>query len=631
MKLFSLLAFLLLAGALFAQTAPEAPPAAPPSALPPAEPAAPPATPTSSSEQPSSPAPASPAESTASAEKENTAPFDSSPSSAPILPAPETGSLTGYVGEGLYKYNNAGTGGGNAEMDGVQEMDALDENDSGQRALSPPRLQPADTNYSCLISPPNFSIRLGSTQELNVTCLSDDAQTPCPQMDWESALGLLNATSNESANFTPSRIGSGSITASSADGGNYTCSAFATVEMGSITSISIFPQSAELSAGEHAQFYVNASDDYGNSLLTTDANWDVQGGAGEINASGFFSALAEGNATVLADYNNMSANTTVSVRRALQPAPQTSGSGSGGAGTSATGGAVGSAAGVSAKRTCAGNPIEATVSEWGSTLRGASVSLYLAEGAKRTLVSQATTDGNGAAELKTEKEGDYELVASKDGMRDGRISFYLPPCNPAGSALPAQQGASFSEGAGTSLVLEREFISSNFVRTFSVYKAIDKDGAASYYSDITTTYTNNAGQPMEGFEVAETIPASVFSDVRSLAFTSYPRFSPSAPSTFYWKAGKLAQGQKASFTYRMPRALTAEMIGSFAAPSIVLGGEKPLSAKIGAAKDTGVLATVAAFAGAKDVSALLELAGMTLLALATLFAAYTFFAGKKSP
>ncbi|VVB58751.1 Bacterial Ig-like domain (group 2) [Candidatus Anstonella stagnisolia] len=489
---------------------------------------------------------------------------------------------------------------------------------------------------TCNITPPSLRMVVGENADLNATCFDNAVSADCPLMNWDSTISYVFAIpigSNTSATFQPLKSGIGTISAASADS-RYSCSIPLEVLMGNITSVSIFPQNVTLAKGESVQFYVNASDDFRDSFLTTEANWSVQGTAGTINASGFFTAASEGNATVSALYNELGANASVGVYTIPQP-PQAGGSAGSFAGAGSTpssGGAVGSAAGVNAKRSCAGNPVEATVSEWGSTISGATVSLYLKEGGKTILVSQSLSDHFGGATLKTGKEGDYELVASKDGMREGRVSFYLSPCESAGSgSVAAAPGSlSFAQAAGSSIVLEKEIISANFARTFSVRKSVDNDGASSYYTDITTTYTNSAQAPLLDFEVAETVPSSVFSDVRSLAFTSYPRFSSTAPGTFYWKVSALSGGQKASYTYRIPRALSAEMISAFAAPSLLLNGEKSLNATVEGTKGTGVLAAVAAFAGAKDVSQLLELAGMTILALAVLFAAYTFFAGKKS-
>lgn len=497
---------------------------------------------------------------------------------------------------------------------------------------------------SCNITPANVQARAGENVNLSITCIEDNAEVPCPQASWSSALGTfaIPLDSNASAIFTAQHTGSGSINATS-ENGLFACGVPAEILMGNITSISISPQNIlftingsmnETINNSVQQFYVNAYDDFNNSLQTTDANWSIDGNAGTINASGFFTAAAEGNATVSALYANISANASVSVRIIQLPPPQLPANNTPprSSGTSSSGGTVGSAAGVSAKRSCAGNPVEATVSEWGNTIWGATVSLYLKEGTKTILVSQATSNGNGAATLKTEKEGDYELVASKAGMRDGRVSFYLAPCEGAGSGslAPVQGSLEFAQAAGSSIVLEKETVNANFARTFSVRKVVDKDGATSYYTDVTTSYTNSAPTAILNFEVAETVPSAIFADVRSLAFTSYPRFSSNTPNTFYWKVSALSTGQKTSFTYRIPRALSAEMIGAFAAPSLLLGDEKALSATVESTKGNDVFTAVAAFAGTKDVSQLLELAGMTILALAVLFAAYTFFAGRKS-
>jgi len=640
MKLFSMLALLLLFGALFAATEPQtdSQTAAPTTTEAPSSPAeAPPSLatmPSPSTQTPSEPS-ISPATSTASAQVESsgTAVLPDSkgiaPNAASTSTLPQSGTISGYVGEGLHKKSVQ-----ISNPTGNNAIFANDSNESAQPARAP-RMQPAevtDVTYSCSLTPSDFSMQLGSVQEMEATCFADDNQTDCPELEWESALGSINATSNSTAIFTPAGMGNGTIAASSVEW-NYSCSAFATVTIGNLTSIAISPQSASLQVGSSVQFSVLGYDDYNNSMVPneTQVNWSSQGSAGVVNPTGLFAALEEGNATIFALYNNMSANATVGVRTIPQP-PQASGS-SGGAGrTSQSGGTVGTAASVGAKRTCAGEPVFVSVSDWGSALSGATVSLYLKQGANAILVSQATSDSNGAATLKTEKEGNYELVASKDAMREGRVSFYLSSCEGAGSPLEAApQGAlSFAQGAGASLVLEKQAVSANFARTFKVYKSIDGDGAASYYADITTTFTNSAQAPLLNFEIAESVPSSVFSDVRSLAFTSYPRFSSTSPSTFYWKVSALSSGQAASFTYRVPRALSAEMISAFASPSLLLNEETPLSATVESAKGNDMFSAVAAFAGTKDVSQLLELAGMTILALAALFAAYTFFAGKKT-
>lgn len=478
---------------------------------------------------------------------------------------------------------------------------------------------------SCNLTPSSVNLRAGEEVYLNATCIAGNQTVPCPVLSWSSPLGYFTIPilSNSTARFTATSAGNGTISASNPQG--YYCSIPALVLMGNISSISILPQSATLQVGQTQQFFVLARDAFGNNLSTTSANWSSNGSAGTISGSGLFSATSAGTSIVFAQYSGFRANASVLVE--AQAAQPSSGS-SGGSGNS-PGGAMGEVAGINVQKECAGKPLVATVSLWGEKISGAQVSLYLKQGNSLSLVSEGTSGKDGTVSLPTQQEGNYEIVSSMGDLREGRQSFYLSPCSAALQEQP--QGASLSPSQPQAeLLLRKAVVQGSFVREFGSYKQTNADGTLSYYTDVFVTFTNRAASPILQLEISETVPQSVFSDARRMEFSGTPSFS-SAPNTFSWKIAALAPNQNATFAYRIPRALNADMISAFSAPILMLGDQKQLNATVESSKSSDVFASVAAslegnFGG---TSQMLAFAGMSILGLAALFALYTFASGKK--
>ncbi|MFQ6120658.1 MAG: cohesin domain-containing protein, partial [Methanosarcinales archaeon] len=82
--------------------------------------------------------------------------------------------------------------------------------------------------------------------------------------------------------------------------------------VGRLSTILVNPANPELEIGDILKFSAIGMDGYGNIINIT-PNWNVTGGIGNINGTGFFKATNLGSGKVIATYGNLSGRTSVTV------------------------------------------------------------------------------------------------------------------------------------------------------------------------------------------------------------------------------------------------------------------------------------------------------------------------------
>jgi uncharacterized protein (AIM24 family) len=111
-------------------------------------------------------------------------------------------------------------------------------------------------------------------------------KAPSPHLALSERLGLLGA----GGIFTAEKKGSGVITVSA---GQATAEIPLTVRVGPLHTIDLFPEAAEMSAGEHVTFSAKGYDAWGNSV-EIDPEWAAGSGLGIFTQEGAFKALRPG-------------------------------------------------------------------------------------------------------------------------------------------------------------------------------------------------------------------------------------------------------------------------------------------------------------------------------------------------
>ena len=170
---------------------------------------------------------------------------------------------------------------------------------------------------SISVSPAAPTIDAGDTQQFTATCYDQYGQTmPEVTVSWSSS-NISVGTIESNGMFTALTAGSTTVTAS-AEG--ISGQAVATVNLAApvITRIAVSPPSVTLDIGDMQTFVATCYDQYENEMPGTDVSWSSDDTTvGTIDATGLFTATAEGSATVTATAGEVSGTAEVTVN----PAP----------------------------------------------------------------------------------------------------------------------------------------------------------------------------------------------------------------------------------------------------------------------------------------------------------------------
>jgi len=213
--------------------------------------------------------------------------------------------------------------------------------------------------------------------------------------------------------------------------------------------------------------------------------------------------------------------------------------------------------------------------------------------------------------------GDYELRVSV-GADQTTSTFTVSGCR--GTAADSPQAVATARlSPETTLMLSKQAsFPGGISRGFKAYRTSSADGGnAEYHTEVTLTYVREKGDAPQGIVVLrERVPLAIATSPSQVSFATQPsRIGFEGESMlFEWDAGRLLPGGSASFSYRLPRALTEQAMAKFASPEISVpdGGSKGTRG----AKDD-IAASMAGILpiGADAAGYLLVLAGIGIIAL----------------
>jgi len=175
---------------------------------------------------------------------------------------------------------------------------------------------------SIVIKPPEATLEVGETKEFAATALDQDGnEISGLEIAWTSSDETIGTIGEATGLFTALAAGTTTITATAGDR-----SAEATVTVTAedpiepvIASLRLTPPRATLEVGDDQRFMVTAFDQDNNIISAGEVTWESSDDAvGTINASGIFTALAEGTVTITAETGDVSAQATITVNA---PAP----------------------------------------------------------------------------------------------------------------------------------------------------------------------------------------------------------------------------------------------------------------------------------------------------------------------
>jgi len=175
---------------------------------------------------------------------------------------------------------------------------------------------------SIVIKPTEATLAVGETKEFAATALDlDGNKISGVEIAWTSSDETIGTIGDSSGLFTALAAGTTTITATAGDR-----SAEATVTVTAedpiepvIASLRLTPPRATLEVGDDQRFMVTAFDQDNNIISAGEVTWESSDDAvGTINASGIFTALAEGTVTITAETGDVSAQATITVNA---PAP----------------------------------------------------------------------------------------------------------------------------------------------------------------------------------------------------------------------------------------------------------------------------------------------------------------------
>ena len=243
-----------------------------------------------------------------------------------------------------------------------------------------------------------------------------------------------------------------------------------------------------------------------------------------------------------------------------------------------SGGADGTVAGTYSTTTkvvvtCAGDEGQVNVGYLTPGSPSALVEIFYVEGNTYSNVFSDNTSTTSSLPFVPEKAGTYELHMSIEGVQTAS-DFTVPSCGL--DVKPSPRTITVSLSPQLELELSRRVAyAGGFAKVFNVYRVSSQANGtrASYSTEITLTYTNTGGA-MENLTIADSVPRAVLSSPDGITFQDQPSAVVSVPEpTFTWNIRSIAAGATASYSYRIERQLTDQMIDSFAPPRVLAAGE----------------------------------------------------------
>jgi hypothetical protein len=250
-------------------------------------------------------------------------------------------------------------------------------------------------------------------------------------------------------------------------------------------------------------------------------------------------------------------------------APASNGTGTTPSGASTGGGAGGGSAGGSTAvlvssqtKACVGQPMEIGVKKTAKS-GTPTVEIVYKSGSKNERVLYQKAEQGSTIFFTPQNAGAYEIRVSL-GADQRTADFKAELCGPSAQAqnvplprieLKEEQKLVFSKTVEYAGGFKKEF------------KTYEIGSSGEYYTEIVLSYTN-PGEAIYSAAISDSIPREVLSSPEKISFQIEPSKMLLQPQiTFTWVTSIPAKG-KVSYTYRINRAITSEMLSKFEAPSI---------------------------------------------------------------
>ena len=223
--------------------------------------------------------------------------------------------------------------------------------------------------------------------------------------------------------------------------------------------------------------------------------------------------------------------------------------------------------------TCAGDEGQVNVGYLTPGSPSALVEIFYVEGNTYSKVFSNNIGTTSSLPFVPEKAGLYELHMSIEGVQTAS-DFTVPSCGL--NVKPSPRTITISLSPQLELELSRRVAyAGGFAKVFNVYRVSSRENATqvSYSTEITLFYTN-VGAAKENITIADSVPRAVLSNPDGITFQDQPSMVVSVPeTTFTWSIRSIAAGATASYSYRIERQLTDQMIDTFDAPRVLAAGE----------------------------------------------------------
>ncbi|MDV4343621.1 tandem-95 repeat protein [Methanoculleus sp. YWC-01] len=170
---------------------------------------------------------------------------------------------------------------------------------------------------SIAVTPESPALEIGTAQQFTATCYDQYGQTiPDVTVSWSSS-NISVGTIESDGMFTALTAGSTTVTASADDISGQTV-ATVNPSASAVTRIAVSPPSVTLDMGDTQAFVATCYDQYEDEMPGTDVSWSSDNTTvGTIDATGLFTATAEGSTTVTATATEISGTAEVAVTPAL--------------------------------------------------------------------------------------------------------------------------------------------------------------------------------------------------------------------------------------------------------------------------------------------------------------------------
>jgi hypothetical protein len=457
-----------------------------------------------------------------------------------------------------------------------------------------------DDPVSCLLTPNPASIAAGASQEFTARCYDERGdEDACPEGGiWDTDAGILLMHINVSTRailiaserpmdgYIKYQAGSSSLdetTEKHSRRGGFSCDATVAV-VGDPDHVELFPGNATVQQGGSQRFTARLVDSAGHSLYPEIWNWSLDGAIGAISESDsnstIFTAQNVGTGRIMAhaimddgrddpnrnlpvimniptpgriieSHYRASAQITVTA-----PTPSIDGGSGGSGGSGGAGGDVYFS--IATSGSCTGEQVAVTVSSGGRPVSGVEVKFYLDSGSLR-LIDAQTTPGSGTVRFSTAQAGKYSIHALQGSYQESTV-IQVRDCAQSELAPSEPSGPIQLEGAETILLKKKISWGSGFSKEVTVTMA---GGEAS--TKVVLTYSPPDGYVSDGYEIIDTIPASVATRISLIRMDSAGEKRSEAPITYAFKP--VAAGRTV-ITYVIARQLTDEMVASLPEPKL---------------------------------------------------------------